>query len=148
MIGVPYWDRRLHKWGAWLATDGGKLSSTPLARLRQLGVRVQAQGFGDAPMTHEAEQETDAMVHALPVNAVFVLAQYYCRQVSVNQLAIYLELHPDTIRAGIRRSHGLLQRMLDERRRGGVKRQAAKAVTVLGERRRGRGRALASVVPD
>jgi hypothetical protein len=147
MIGLEYWDRRLHCWGAWLATDGGRLSSTPLARMRALGVRVQSSSDGDLPMVHELERETDEMVKRLPRHAGQLVDAYYRGQVTVAELAVCLGYHPDTIRAGIRKAHKLLQRMLDERRRGRQDRQP-KAITIKGHTTKGRPRTIASVVPE
>lgn len=147
MIGMPYWDRRLHLWGTWLATGSGRLSSTPLAKLRQIGVRVQGGADGDPPMVHEIERETDTMVKTLPARWACVLDLHYRCQIDVNQLAVMYEIHPDTIRSWIRDSHKRLQRQLDDRRRGHTRREQVKAVNVLGTEQRGRGRTLASVVP-
>jgi hypothetical protein len=148
MIGVPYWDRRLHLWGAWLATGSGRLSSTPLARLRQIGVRIQSQAEQEAPFVHEVERETDQMVKTLPARWSAVLDAFYRSQCSVNQLAVCYQIHPDTIRGWIRDSHKRLQRQLDDRRRGRPHPAPTKAVNVLGDVARGRGRTLASVVPE
>ena len=148
MIGAPYWDRRLHLWGAWLATGSGRLSTTPLAKLRQMGVRVQAGPDNEAPMVHEIERETDAMVKTLPPRWMAMLDAHYRAQASVNELSVAYEVHPDTIRSWIRDSHKRLQRQLDDRRRGRPRQAQAKAVTVLWQEARGRGRTLASVVPS
>lgn len=147
MIGVPYWDRRLHLWGAWLATGSGRLSSTPLAKLREIGTRITGGHELGAPMVHEVERETDAMISMLPRKAADVLDAHYRSQVSVNELAVRHQMHPDTVRAWIRDSHKRLQRQLDERRRGSPQERGAKAVTVHGEPSNGRGRTIASVVP-
>jgi len=147
MIGDKYWDHRLHRWGAWLATGSGRLSSTPLARLRALGVKVQTGSEREAPMVHEAERETDQMIHRLPGQAADLLDAYYRRLSGVHELAVSRGRHPDTIRAAIKRSHGMLQRMLDERRRG-QRQPQPKAVIIRGEVVRGRGRTIASAVGD
>ena len=148
MIGVPYWDRRLHLWGAWLATGSGRLSSTPLAKLRQMGVRIQSGNEAEPPMVHEIERETDGMVKTLPRRWATVLDLHYRGQLGVNQLAVTYQMHPDTVRSWIRDSHKRLQRQLDDRRRGKPKQAQAKAVNVPGTEARGRGRTLASVVPS
>lgn len=148
MIGIRYWDNRLHRWGAWLATGGGRLSSTPLARMRELGVRVDDAGQQDTPMVHVVEQETDAMIRNLQPRTVGVIDAYYRNQDTINDLAQRFDMHPDTIRAWIRDSHKRLQRQLEERRRGEPRQKPSKAVTVLGAEKRGRGRTVASVVPE
>jgi hypothetical protein len=147
MIGVAYWDRRLHLWGAWLATDGGRLSSTPLARMRALGVRIQEQASSPG-MVHDVERETDAMIGALALDKSIIVHAYYRHRFTVYEIGFNLDLHPDTIRKRLRDSHHALQRMMDERRRGEPARRQPKALTITGEPKRGRGRTMASVVPD
>ncbi len=147
MIGVPYWDHRLSRWGAWLATGGGRISQSPIASMRSLGTRVQAAGQNEVPMVHEAERDTEAMVAALPGLAPSLLRVYYMRRATINELAFAWESHPDTVRRWIRDSHKRLQRQLERRRRG-ERPAPVKALTVRAEQANGRQRAIASVVPD